>query len=509
MIEIKVEDVLIPLLKNHYDELRFNQIFDVIRNNPKNPKPLYLNGNFGYSINFIHIVSPEKLDTIEDILNSNQKFEPVGVNNKKDSLDKKLLNDKSDLFERKIFRTKEEIKIGIKMKNSGCNITKFTCRLFINITKIQNNTKKTYHIISAILKLSNHNKYSKLCNEQIINFVNGERNGQKSFFLLNTIPEEVEDLLKKDTFVAIQLWNCRWESEKDNTFDAKTYVKENPYYFYSILTLDEQIFRRNYENIMDVLGWCQSASSAYFDVFYGTTCLELTIKPKPKIFDETGHDSEEFRIWELLALQKKLLGKINQNQMNNVDDCIKELDLIYNFDIFTKKIGKGEKWIKYGEYLQKITGIDSAYRDYKIKIERKNKEYEQKLQKLNIFIIVSIFASFLTLLLNPIYNSLASTDNDPSLNSTINLTIDSTNYFDFTHLFKNLNPEFEAIIIASILTFVSILSIGYVYVKISKMKIPNKIKQHQIIEKLMKLEEYSIYILIFLLIISVIYFFNW
>jgi len=235
---------------------------------------------------------------------------------------------------------------------------------------------------------------------------------------------------------------------------------------------------------MDVLGWCQSASSAYFDVFYGTTCLELTIKPKIEIFDETGHDSEEFRIWELLALQKKLLDEINERGMKNVDNLIKELDLIYNFKIFTKKIGKGEKWIRYGEYLQKITGIDSAYQDYKIKNEMKNKEHEQKLQKLNLLIIVSIFASFLALLLSPFYNSLASIDNNPSLNSLINSTINSTNNsttnFDFTYIFKNPKTEIKAIFLASALTCVS-----YRFMTLYTSRCENE--QYLNIEKRMKL----------------------
>ena len=46
MIEIKVEDVLIPLLNNHYDEVNFNEIFDATT---KNPKPLYLKDDFGFS----------------------------------------------------------------------------------------------------------------------------------------------------------------------------------------------------------------------------------------------------------------------------------------------------------------------------------------------------------------------------------------------------------------------------------------------------------------------------
>jgi len=500
MTETKVEDVLIPLLKNHYDKGKFNESFNDIR---KYPKPLYLDYDFEFSINFIRIITSNELKDILKSLNDPEKFEHI-KKDENDSIDYLFLNKKGiELFNRNIFKYNE--KIEIVRENCNCISEKFQYGLFINIADIKSEkyNKIPYHIISLILTSFNH-KNNNLCNKQIIKLVKNN-----CFSSLNYLPENIRKLLEKDTFVAIQLWNNRWESEKDNIFDAKTYVEKNPYYFYSILTLEENVFRRTYENIMDALGWCQSASSAYFDVFYGTTCLELTVKPNPILFEETGHDSEEFRIWELLALQKKLLGEINQKEMNNVDNCIEELDLIYNFNDFTKKRGKGEKWIRYGKYLQKITGIDSDYQDYKLKNEMKNKEYEQKLQKLNIFIIVSIFASFLTLLLNPIYNSLASTDNDPSLNSTINLTIDSTNYFDFTHLFKNPNPEFAAIIIASILTFVSILSIGSVYVKISEMKIPNKIKQHQIIEKLMKLKKYSIYISIFLLIIFLIYFINW
>lgn len=551
MIEIKVEDILIPLLKNHYDEVRFNQIFNSVRK--KNPKILYLEGGFGYSINFIHVENSKDLKIIENSLNKCGIFECVqrqmklfswddipGNDNKilidflnkrfgidwvktekidiinddktiklsfknnfvhillndetnnvslkiddgrtdefivkpekgklniyQESLDDMFLNRGTDLFERKIFRSKKEIKI--EMKTRECNIKEFSCGLFINIAEIEYNKEKddTYHIISAILTSFNHShENGKLCNKQIIKLVNSEQNGFESFSFPKDFPEEVKKLLKKDTFVAIQLWNHRWESNEDNTFDAKTYVKENPYYFYSILTLEEEVFRRTYENIMDVLGWCQSASSAYFDVFYGTTCLELTIKPKIKIFDETGHDSEEFRIWELLALQKKLLYKINQKNMDNVDDCIKELDKIYNFNIFTDKKGKGEKWIIYGEYLQKITGIDYDYQDYKLKKEMKDKEYEQKLQKLNILIIISIFISFLTLLLSPIYSSWVSTDINPSLNSTYS--------FYFEKIFRNPYREFKAIHLALIFTIGSYL---YVF-KIGKIQ---EIEKHLII----------------------------
>ena len=451
MTEIKVEDVLIPLLKNHYDEVIFDQKFDVTR---ENPKPLYLKGDFRFSINFIHIVTTEKLDIVKKSIEKSQIFTPVGIKGQHDTLDKMFTEKGKDLFDRIIFRTDKKIKIHVQTENEECGVENFSCRLYINIT----NTKKTNHIISVILSLSNHNENSKYSNKQIIKLVDGVQNEYVKFSFPKDFPEEIKDLLKKNTFVAIQLCNRRWKSEKDNTFDAKTYVKENPYYFYSILTLDEKVFRRTYENIMDVLGWCQSASSAYFDVFYGTTCLELTIKPKIEIFDEIGHDSEEFRIWELFALQKKLLDKINEKEMNNVDDLIKELDLIYNFKIFTKKIGKGERWIKYGEYLQKITGIDSAYQDYKLKNEMKNKEHESKLQKLNHLIIVSIFISFLTLLLSPIYSSWVSTynvnNNNLLLNST-NFSIYLNSFYE--NIFKNPYQEWIVLFVALALTYASYL----------------------------------------------------
>jgi hypothetical protein len=459
MTEIKVEDVLIPLLKNHYDELRFNQKFDGIRNNPK---PLYLKDDFGFSINFIHIITSNELNGILNSLNDSKVFEHI-KENENDYIDNLFLNEIGiDLFNRNIFKYNKKIEI------ENCNHTseKFRYELFVNIAEIKYGkyNKIPYHIISLILTSFNHNENSNLCNKQIINLVNVEIS--VSFSSLNDLPENIKNLLKKDTFVAIQLWNHRWESEKDNTFDAKTYVEENPYFFYSILTLEEKIFRRSYDNIMDVLGWCQSASSAYFDVFYGTTCLELTIKPKIEIFDEIGHDSEEFRIWELFALQKKLLDKIHEKEMNNVDDLIKELDLIYNFKIFTKKTGKGENWIRYGEYLQKITGIDSAYQDYKIENEKiKNREQQSKLQKLNSLIIVSILASFLTLLLSPIYSS----------------WVPTSLYFE--NIVKNPYREIKAIHLALILTYGSYLCVY-------------RLKDANIFEYIYKLtyKNYSIYI---------------
>ena len=509
MIEIKVEDILIPLLRrfDYLDEEKFNDKFKDIRTKEE---PLYLQEKFGFSINFIHIITTDELKNLinylenHDNLFRHKTLSKHNQDNNWDSLDDLFLDNESDLkLERKIYISTNSINIELKDEQGS---KKVLCSLFINIAEIKSkkDNKLPYHIISVIptsyncTNIGEDNLYS-LSNEQIIELISS--NFYKFFkdVQKEDVPKEVSAKFEKGSFVAIQLWNNRWKGRKDNTFDTKYFVRKNPYYFYSILTLEKYVFRRTYENIMDVLGWCQSDSSVYFDVFYGNTCLELSTKPridhkneeyKDVFFNEIGHDSEQFRIWEFLALQHKLLIEINKNNLNNVDDSIEELDLIYNFNTFTKKDGKREKWIRYIKYLQKITGIDSDYQDYKNRIEIKNKEHESKLQKLNILIIVSIFASFLTLLLSPIYNSLVSTYNDPLLNSTINSTINPTNNYYFTHIFKKTNPEIKAIHLALILTFAS-----YLYL--------NKTK----IEKILKIEKDPIYVAIVLTIILVASFF--
>ena len=499
MTEIKVEDVLIPLLNSdHYiNEIEFNKKFKEIR---INPKPLYLEEKFGFSIDFISIISYDDLNKeIKNLKKSTETFELIFENDDKatkiESLDDSMF-EKTDLdFKRNIFRSTKGIKIEIKDSDNSEITEEVTCSVFINIAEIhhKNHAKLPYHIFSVILTSYNHkfkewnngkgeflekseNEFYNLSNKQIIALMNknfsfsfpGIRKDDEELDVLRDIlgirdidisdKEKKNQTRKKNTFIAIQLWNHHWKNAEDNMFDAKEYVRKNPYYFYSILTLEENIFRRTYENIMDVLGWCQSASSVYFDIFYGTTCLELTIKPKKdseneeynkKFFDETGHDSEEFRIWELLALQKELLMDINKKNLNNVDKKIEELDLVYNFNIFTKKKGKGERWIRYGKYLQRITGIDSEYQDYKLKSENKNKEQESKLQKLNFLIIISIFVSFLTLLLDPIYGSWVSDYNDSLINSTFKFYVEN--------IVRNPLPEVIAILVAFTLTSYSLI----------------------------------------------------
>ncbi|MCD4734628.1 MAG: hypothetical protein K8R53_01170 [Bacteroidales bacterium] len=532
MAETKLEDILIPLLTKfgiYSDEERFNKKFKKIRTEDTK---LYLEEKFGFSINFINIITTEELNEIIKYLESHKNFsryeKPSQYKdadqqslyarfkaliqsrqyNNFDSLDDLFLDDGADLYlERKIFKSKYP---SIKLQNKK-NFEKILCNSFVNIAEMKSKKGKNlpYHIISVIptsynLTEIDGNELYNLSNEQIIEIINTNI----SEYL--EIDKKFSLKFEKGTFVAIQLWNHHWKDKQDNLFDARRFVRKNPYYFYSILTLEKDIFRRTYENIMDVLGWCQSDSSVYFDVSHGTTCLELTTKPRidhvngkynNKFFDEIGHDSEQFRIWEFLALQHKLLIEIKKNNLNKVDDLINELDICYNFNIFTKKDGKREKWIWYVKYLQRISGIDSDYQDYKNRIEIKNKEHEKKLQHLNRLIIVSILASFLTLLLSPIYDSLVSTYNNPTINSTINPIINSTNNLYFAYILKNPNPESIAIIIALSLTLLS-----YVYIHLQPMpKITSGIKQYIIIVKHLELSKYLTYIIILLIILAILF----
>lgn len=448
MSETKTEDVLVPLLK-FLDFKHFTK-FDEVR---KKAEPLYLS-DFGFSINFIHIVTTDEVDKIIAHLESKStQFDVKKVES--DSVDKQLFEKGAKFyFNRIIFKKKNhEILRGVIDKNKK----EVICRLFINIAKMQykrgDENAKTLpnHIVSVVLTSYNHefkdwvecedkndkieNEYYNLSNEQIIELANSNFSSLLGGY---NFSEEA----KKDAFVAIQLWRHDWKSEQDNTCDAKKYVQNNPYYFYSILTLEKNVFRRTYDNVTDVLGWCQSASGVYFDVFSGTTCLELTIKPKKdvdeeyqgKYFDEIGHDSEEFRIWEILALQKHIVRDKDLNSKT-----FKDLNVFFDFQEFTKKLEKGVSWISYARYLQKITGIQYHYDLRRREFELEEREREKKLQKLNFLIIASIFISFVTFFLTPVY--------ERSLSS-----IPPTQYIASEIILKNSYPELFTVIVALIFT---------------------------------------------------------
>ena len=411
----KLDDILLPLLKKSDFSKEKLKSLEEIRNKDE---PLHLSPDFGFSIDFIHIVDTNVADKIIKDLktifsdcgderphkNENGEWESESIDNE--------LFESEKFFHRTIFRIYDK-----NLEFTDENNKEVKCGFFINIAKLQSK-EMPYHIVSVILTSYNHKfnnidkfekEYYKLSNKQIIELVNKDF----SYLFDGDFSEDVKKLFKKDVFVAIQLWRDDWKGSQHNTLSAKEYIRRSPYYFYSVLTLEEDVSRKTHENIIDVLGWCQSASGVYLDVFYGNTLLELTRKPKKdnekyigKFFDEIGHDSEEFRIWELLALQQKLLTEINKSSLEDVkEETEEELEKIYNFKIFTKKKGKGEKWIRYGEYLQSVTSIDSEYKEYKHKKEIKDKEEESKIQKLNYLILSTIFLSILTFFLTPIYEN--------------------------------------------------------------------------------------------------------
>lgn len=289
-------------------------------------------------------------------------------------------------------------------KNEGFKLSKNTTVTTEKDDKWRINDKKNVYIVQKEKeKLNIYKKFKKL-----------ER-------ALNQLGEGIEDLLNinKNTFLSIQFWRKDWKSEEDNLLDAKDYIK-HPYYFYSIITLDKNVFRRNYKNIMDVLGWCFSTSRVYLGMFSQNAFLELTIKPGKDRFIAIGHDASEFKAWEILGLQKYLLDQINithseytkkhqKIMASKVDKLIEELNKVYDFNAFIQKKRKGETWIKFNRYLQDIIGISSDHELYENRHERKKEGEDRKsavrLARLNAvlssLIFATIFVSILTFLLHP------------------------------------------------------------------------------------------------------------
>lgn len=227
---------------------------------------------------------------------------------------------------------------------------------------------------------------------------------------MSQLGKDTEDLLKidKNTFISFQFWRDDWKSDKDNLLDAKDFIKKNPHYFYSIITLDENIFRRNYKTIMDVLGFCFSTSSVYLGIISQNAYLEVTLKPIIDRFNIVGHDSSIFKSWEILGFQKYLLDQINikSEYTHEAKKLIGELNKVLDFNLFIQKREKGESWIKLNRYMQNIIGISSDYELYENRYEKKKEEEDRKrnlkLTRLNaIFtslILATIFVSIFTFL---------------------------------------------------------------------------------------------------------------
>lgn len=428
MRKTEKQEVLVPLLYDKYpDEKSFQKDFKDIIEEGKIP---YLRLSFGLSISITNIITKEKAKEIRDTLKDNKKFE-AKIEGDFDKIDESMFEKESDFsFKRWTFRSKEELKTGIKDKDDkdDKDVNLF---LFISIACTQDSE---HHILSfnfttwdrsKIKEGKEEDTYRTLSNEQIIDLVRGDSEDFKKLKeVIGELEQEIKDLLKidKNTFLSIQFWRKDWKSEKNNFLDARDYVSENPFYFYSIVTRDKDPFRKNYKSVMDILGWCESISRVYLDVFYENVCLEVTLKPKEEIFDEVGHDSDEFRVWEMLALQKKLLAEINTayNKYSNTNkhkekleeslkELVKELHIIYDFNAFIKKREKGEKWIRFGGYLQDVIGIVSDYDfiindKYEKRFRRGQEEEEEKrsllLSKLNFLFIATIFVSISIFLLD-------------------------------------------------------------------------------------------------------------
>lgn len=342
--------------------------------------------------------------------------------------------------------------IVVKLSNYGKSvIKKFT--LFVTSTEYDD-FKKVYIKTFTLTTFDPYEKspnYVSFSNIEVINlskqcakifndFEKSLGNFEKSLDDLSVIEVSEDSGYESmdDTFRSIQFWgNPAYYDELND--DARDIIKSdiykrdlnNLYYFYSIVTNDYKagLLRRHYENIVDVVGHCQSASKAYFDIFYGNVCLEVTIKPKDKTFGQIGHDSEEFRIWEILAFQKYLAK--NTLKFGDSEDAI------FDFSDFTKKLEKGGSWIDYAKYLQNITGIEYYYKKRKREFEIKERENERALQKLNILIIISIFISLVSFFLTPIYSSIGN--------------YSKKTFFD-DYIYINYHPEVTTLVVSLTIT---------------------------------------------------------
>ncbi len=405
--------------------------------------------------------------TLNTIIISNESFTPPNdyfksVTLKKDDekkdidcLDKELFV--KSQFYRKIYYSNKPIMQLPKIQFSG----KSGFYIYINISNSIEPELNNLFIHTFTLTTFNPEKepskdnYVKLSNKDVITLSNWcaktfdkEKVSKESFWknifddLAQTTEDDVDTKSVDDTFRSIQFWGNNKKYKE--LHDARNIIKNDidhedltsMYYFYSILTHEFKLglLRRHLKNIIEVMGYCQSISDAYFDVFYGNVCLEVTIMPKNERFKQIGHDSEEFRIWEILALQKYIAKK-----MQFKPESFNSLDNFFDFSIFTKKLEKGSSWIEYANYLQKDTGIQFYFNRLRKQFEREERERGSKLQKLNILIIVSIFISMVTFFLSPLYSKSI-------------IGVNSTNDLYSNIIYTSYNPEFKVISLAILIT---------------------------------------------------------
>lgn len=424
---------LVPLLEKYYpDEDSFNKHFEHLI---KKAGDLYLDKELGLSINVTNIVDNKEGKRLINVLENNEHFESK-LKGGFDEIDEYLFEKETKFsFKRYIFKTIGAIDTEIKDRNG--NVVHF--KLFVNIAS----TNLSYHIVtSTFTTWDTEQECIELSNSQTIDLL-GEEFGELRRKVLLLFPEKkqniIKNVIKKDrnTFISFEFWKDDWKVDNDNLLDARDYVKNHPHYFYSLVTLKKKIFRRRYNNIMDIFGRGFSASRVYIAVFTQNIFLDITIKPTGRQFETIGHDGSMFRIWEILALQRKLLFEINKTDSNSAEELIRKLERVYDFNTFITKEGKGVHWIKFIRYLQYITRIDFDYQVYKGKIE---KETSLKLQRLNFLIIATIFVSISTFLLIDITSNLM--NGSPAYAIIISLAVTAVVVIVFLYIL----PKFKTII---------------------------------------------------------------
>jgi hypothetical protein len=447
MRPIDKEEILVPILEKYYpsskpfieNEKRFYKKFNhLIRSDGITN----LKENFGVAILIVNIFSTEKARRLLNIVARNKKFEPSPYKGNRPEIDEILFDEDAKFsFKRSVFKSKERIKVKIVEKDTiskpaiseFCTWDEYQKELqkeedvaglcsnfekpisfsfFISIASAE---KLNHHIISYIFTTHDEQKtndqmieknenvgevYVKLSNHKIINLIK-----DKNEYFREAIKELDNDLaelfiIEKNSFKGLNLWRPEWK-EGNNDLEVFKYIKENPYYYFSLLTLHKDIFRRNFKNIMDYLGWGFSASRVHCGLFSRNLYISITLKPLKDRYDYIGHDGTEFRAWEILALQNYLLnridicyGKHDHKRTKESDGLVKELNEVYDFNAFIKKIGKGEIWIKFNTYLQDTIGI-SAYNDLYINRHNNMLEEEDRFENLQLTRINTILSGLI------------------------------------------------------------------------------------------------------------------
>jgi hypothetical protein len=396
---IDKEEILVPILEKYYpssklfienETLFYEEYNHLIRSDDNT----YLKEEFGTAILIVNILSTEKAKRLLTLIERNKKFEPSPYIGNRPEIDEILFDEDAKFsFKRSVFKSKERIRVDIAEKNGKFEKKSVFFTLFVSIVSAE---KLNHHIISYIFtthdkqktddQMNEKNEYAgevyvKLSSHQIINLIK-----DKNDYFREAIMKLDNDLAKlfiidKNSFKGLNLWRPEW---KEGYYDLEVfkYIKENPYYYFSLLTLHKDIIRRNFKNIMDYLGWGFSASRVHCGLFSRNLYISITLMPLKDRYDYIGHDGTEFRAWEILALQNYLLnridicyGKHDLNLLKESDGLVRELNEVYDFNAFIKKIGKGEIWIRFNKYLQDAIGISTYYELY---INRHNRMQQEK-----------------------------------------------------------------------------------------------------------------------------------